>query len=314
MSAPLEFLRIFSSKLREANIRFAITSGMACVFYRLQQTTKDSDWIIPAEDLAKLLDLLSRLEQEMPPWRVSYRLIFGVPLEAAYMALGWTRHLSIWDRADSPEHRVDLFSKPPRVALVETGPDDPAYATRHVVAQMKRTDRPRDWPFVDGLGLQLQAQAPDLALLHIQDPIKLLDAWRRTAEQARASARKRRPLLKLLDGIQGPDQLDAWLRLERLVWETVNQERYGLYSKAWKDFFRRWRKDEGFSWPTSEPIRQQHDRLYQVVSQFGLVLDPIGEMGREALYERALRRAALRADTTADRIAEVQPPLEEVLP
>lgn len=31
MSAPLDFLKIFAGKLREADIRFAITSGMACV-------------------------------------------------------------------------------------------------------------------------------------------------------------------------------------------------------------------------------------------------------------------------------------------
>ena len=50
MSAPLDFLKIFAGQLREVGIPFAITSGMACVHYGLQQTTKDSDWIIPAEN------------------------------------------------------------------------------------------------------------------------------------------------------------------------------------------------------------------------------------------------------------------------
>jgi hypothetical protein len=35
MSAPLDFLRIFARQLRGATIRFAITSGMACVHYEL---------------------------------------------------------------------------------------------------------------------------------------------------------------------------------------------------------------------------------------------------------------------------------------
>lgn len=88
MSAPLDFLEIFAGHLRAAGIRFAITSGMACVHYGLQQTTKDSDWIIAPEDLSKLRDLLTRLEQAHPPWRVSYRQIFGAPLDARFMASG----------------------------------------------------------------------------------------------------------------------------------------------------------------------------------------------------------------------------------
>ena len=39
MSAPLDFLRIFAGQLRQAGIHFAITSGMACVHYGLQQNT-----------------------------------------------------------------------------------------------------------------------------------------------------------------------------------------------------------------------------------------------------------------------------------
>lgn len=31
MTLPLDFLRIFRARLREAGIRFALTSGMACV-------------------------------------------------------------------------------------------------------------------------------------------------------------------------------------------------------------------------------------------------------------------------------------------
>lgn len=42
MQTPLEFLHLFRTELRAAGIRFAITSGMACVRYGLQQTTKDN--------------------------------------------------------------------------------------------------------------------------------------------------------------------------------------------------------------------------------------------------------------------------------
>jgi len=86
MQSPLEFLDHFRADLRAAGIRFAITSGMACVRYGLQQTTKDSDWILPPEQVDALRGLLVRRERSMPPWVVRYRSIFGAPLDAAWIA------------------------------------------------------------------------------------------------------------------------------------------------------------------------------------------------------------------------------------
>jgi hypothetical protein len=230
------------------------------------------------------------------------------------MAHGWTSHLSLWERADAAERHVDIFCKPPRVSRVETGPEDSAYASRHMLAQMKRTDRERDWPIVDGLGLQLRKTAPELALLHIQDARLLREHWKEAPAPARDAAAQRRPMLRLVPSTRDVDELFAWLRLERLVWETVNQERYRLYESAWKQFYRRWRADEDFDWPTSEPCRVQHERLARAAARFGLEKDPIGAIGREALYERAVRRAVVRAGSTAEKIAKVQPRIEEVLP
>src|SRR5712691_880312 len=108
MSAPLDFLKLFAGQLRQAGIRFAITSGMACVHYGLQQTTKDSDWIIAPEDLVKLRELLTALERASPSWLVSYRQIFGAPLDAEFMAHGWTSHILLTD-PEGLEHKVDIF-------------------------------------------------------------------------------------------------------------------------------------------------------------------------------------------------------------
>jgi hypothetical protein len=314
MTSPLDFLKALVAKLTAARIEFAVTSGMACVFYGVQQTTKDVDVVLSQQDLGKFLDLLSVMEHEMPPWRVSYRVVFGAPLDVDYMAHGWTSHLSLWPRADSPEQHLDIFCKPPRVSRVERAKEDPAFASRHTVAQMKRTDRDRDWPVVDALGLQLRHQDPKLALLHIQDASSLRDLWRQASPEVQAAAAAHRPLLRLLPSIADPDELHAWLRIERAVWETVNQERYRLYASAWKDFYRRWRADEAFAWPTSEPFHGQHARISEAAARFGLLRDPLGAVGREALFARAVHRAAVRTDSTAEKVARVQPPLAEVLP
>lgn len=313
MSAPLDFLRIFAGKLREAGIRFAITSGMACVHYGLQQTTKDSDWIIAPEDLGKLRELLMRLETAAPLWRVSYRQIFGAPLDAQFMAHGWTSHLLLTD-PDGAEHKADLFGKAPRVQKVETEPGDADYASRHVVALMKRTDRDRDWPVVDGLGWQLQDRHRAEGILHIQDAAKLLAAWQQTDATQRSILAIHRPLLRCLDSESDPDRIDALVRAERIIWECVNQERYGLFTRAWKDFFRQWRLDQNWQWPTSESFQRQHAQLLEAVRKHGLPADPVGAVGREKILETALGRAAIRATRSPKQIAQLRPPLTELLP
>src|SRR5713226_9627942 len=90
------------------------------------------------DDLSRLRELFAHLEGELPPWRISYRQICGAPLEAEFMSHGWTSHLSVWDSAGSVEHKVDIFSKPPRVRSEEMSLDPQGWASQHVVALMKR--------------------------------------------------------------------------------------------------------------------------------------------------------------------------------
>ncbi len=316
MSAPLDFLKIFAGQLRGAGIPFAITSGMACVHYGLQQNTKDSDWIIPAEALERLRELLAKLEGDLPPWRVSYRQIFGAPLEAEFMRHGWTSHLSIWDNAASVEHKVDIFSKPPRVKAEEIEADTEGWATRHVVAQMKRTDRDKDWPIVQGLGQQLWERNITLGLLHLTDAEALRTAWHAATPATRASMTVRRPLLRALDDSPPLERLDLerLLALERLIWERVNEQRHGRYTRAWKDFYRRWRRDDDWGWPVSEPFWLQHRRLVQAAQRHELPPDPLANLPPHELVRMALEEVARVGAASQNEIAKVLPPAEELLP
>ncbi len=314
MSDPLDFLDIMRGRLRRAGIRFALTSGMACVHYGLQQNTKDSDWIVAPDDLEKFRALLSSFETDPSQGRVSYRSIFGAPLEMEFLAHGWTSHVSVWDTPDSPEHRVDLFGKPPRVQRVETEPDDEDWASRHVVAQMKKTDRDRDWPIVDGLGWQLVSLGRPECLLHLQDPAKLVAAWQSTDASSREAAAVRRPLLRRLATETDPDRLLGFIRLERLIWESVNQERYGLFERAWKDFYRRWKTEAGWQWPTVEAFSAQHARLKEAARRHGLPDDPLRTSSRDEIVDRGLRRAATRGIQPLELILALTPPPSELMP
>ena len=316
MSAPLDFLRILAGHLREAGIPFAITSGMACVHYGLQQTTKDSDWIIPDQDLVRLRDLLTRLEGVLPPWRVSYRQICGAPLDAEWMAHGWTSHLSIWDSAASVEHKVDIFSKPPRVRPEEIQTDADGWASRHVVAQMKRTDRDKDWPILQGLGQQLWEHDHALALLHVTDADGLMTAWPTVTQSIRTATAARRPLLRALNATPPPGKLDVerLLAVERLVWERVNQHRHGCYTQAWKTFYRSWRQEEGWDWVTSEPFWMQHRRLAAAAHHHRLPANPLADVGKQKLIRTAISEVSKLAAASENEIAQVLPPVEELLP
>jgi hypothetical protein len=316
MSAPLDFLKIFAAQLRQAAISFAITSGMACVHYGLQQITKDSDWIIPAEDLDRLRALFTRLEGELPPWRISYRQICGAPLAADFMAHGWTSHLSVWDSAGSVEHKVDIFSKPPRVRSDELIADADGWASQHVVAQMKKTDRDKDWPIVDKLGEQLWDGRKAEGLLHLMDCDTLVAAWQMAAPEIRERMAARRPLLRALAFLPALERLrlERLFLLERLVWERVNAQRHSRFTRPWRQFYRNWREEYGWVWPTAEPFPQQHERLVAAARAHGLPKDPLAGLSKEAFVEAAVREVCALAAATNAEVAQVLPPLYEVLP
>ncbi len=313
---PLDFLYHFRDLLRDEGIRFAITSGMACVYYGLQQNTKDSDWIIHPDDIANLRALLEKKQRHVPPWRISYRAIFGAPLEKDYLAAGWTSHLSIWPEAGGPEEHVDVFGNPPRVPGRGLDADEEGFVPRQTLALMKRTDRDKDWPIVDGLGRQMRGFGIPGALEHIQHPPSLLEAWRESPERERLKAMERRPLLKRLAGTGAinHDVLHRWINVEREIWEAVNQVRYGCFTRAWKNFHRSWRKDLDWTWPTGELFALQHRRLTKACEEHQLPVNPLPDAKREEIRSEGLRKAALRTGESEEILAELAPPLDIMLP
>ena len=211
---------------------------------------------------------------------------------------------------------MDIFSKPPRVKAEEIEVDSEGWATRHVVAQMKRTDRDKDWPIIQGLGRQLWERNNSLCLLHLTAPEALLDAWRASPSEVRAQMAARRPLLRALDNSPPPERLDLerLLALERLVWERVNEQRHGRYTRAWKNFYRRWRDEENWEWPTDEQFWLQHRRLVEGARRNGLLANPLADVRPPQLVEAALPEVAKLGGASEKEIAQVLPPVDELLP
>jgi len=312
MAQPLGFVEHFRDLLRARGIRSAITSGMACVRFGIQQTTKDSDWIVEPAHLGALRQLLAEQQEKLPPWRVGYRTIFAAPLDVEWMRHGWTSHVAVQEEALGAEHHLDFFARPPRVAAWTA--DAEGFADRSIVAWMKRTDRDRDWPIVDGLGWQIAATkgGAGAALLHIQSPSRLREAWRRATADERDGASQRRPVLLCIDREPDDDRLEAWIRIERLVWHCVNRERYGRYQAAWKAFFRRWRAEPDWSWPTIEPFARQHERVVAAARRHELTKDPLAGLGGAQLRELAIAKAATIALQPEATVRSVAPGPNEV--
>ena len=316
MASPIQFYRNFQALMREHGLRHVLTSGMACVEYGLQQNTKDTDWIIHPDDLEKLLAMLYECERGLTGnnWRVSYRSLFGAPFLKEYHQGGWTTHIAIHDEPTSPEHHLDFFGKPPRLRGDEWLPTTGSIASRSIVAQMKKTDRDKDWPFVNGLAAQECLSGDPSGLLHLREMDLLKQYWNEQDEATRTRLQTFRPLL-LLVGNTTDETLERLLMIERTIWESVNRERYRIYQHEWKEFYRRWQRDNVGEWPTAEPFEIQHHRVCLAVERFELPPAPIApESVRLAIYQKGISRTAALTAATPAEIDKVTMPLEVILP
>ncbi len=304
----LDFIDWFRGQLHSVQIDFALTSGQACVYYGIQQTTKDSDWIIHPADLSKLTALFCEVEKQQ--WRVQYRLFCGAPLESDYLAGGWTSHLSLFDPSET-EHHVDFFGKPPRVTHLERDPDQPDYASRLTVAQMKKTDREKDWPIVFSLGQQAIAAGDIRGVLYGMDADWLVTTWATIRVEDRESLVRLRPLLSWIE--DQPKRLRRGLLIEKYFWSTVNRGRYHLYTRRWKDFYHQWRLEPDFTWPLIAPFVEQHARLVQATRRYELPPEVLESKRAEIVQHAAVETMEVFA-ATEDELQKLTPPIELVLP
>jgi hypothetical protein len=316
MHDPIGFYRGFQELLQARSIRAVLTSGMACVEYGLQQNTKDTDWILDPDGIAGVVELFGDLERGVSGanWRVSYRGLFGAPLERDYLEGGWTSHLTARESPESADRHLDFFGHPPRLGAAWKLTAQGGIATRDIVARMKKTDRPKDWPLVNGLAIQAFFEGDPGAVLHLREPSILREAWERTPADLRDTLSCERPLLAALPECDEA-VLERLLLVEQMLWQCVNRERYLVYQRAWKDFYREWQRDRIGEWPTAEPLLQQHRRVCEAARAHGLPPAPLAtEAARRAIYDRGRDRAASLVAASPAELALVAMPLDTILP
>ncbi len=88
-------------------LREIVCSGQAVVLHRLTMMSKDGDWIV-REDEADL----AHIRQVLTGHGARYH--FGAPLDARWLAGGWSAHFEFRTQTDL-RLRTDFFSRPPRL-------------------------------------------------------------------------------------------------------------------------------------------------------------------------------------------------------
>jgi len=267
-------------KLRSRGVVCAITSGLACVHYGVAETTKDCDLLCHPASFQTLLDLLQ--QTDVAGERCHYRGNISPPLDARWHRGGWTSHFQWGSGSDMTT--LDVFGH----ALRESSPweDDIAglYASQNVVAEMKRTDRDKDWPFITSLGVGLLHARDPRGWLHIYDADsmrEMLDAYAIPDEMLTV-----RPALKL--AIQRDSMLQHAMLAEQHFWKELDRLRVRLCRAALRPYVLAMGRED-FSNATN--LHAEH-KIRLACAEKALEQNPVGKYGVERLIEDARKSTA----------------------
>lgn len=134
-----ELTRAFNSGRKRA----VLCGGQAVVLHRLAIMCKDGGWIVREDS-----ECTSHILRALADRRSRYR--FGAPLDARWLAGGWSSYLEYQDHG--LRVRTDFFSRPPRLdreALAKLWMQAEVsgavpYADAVALSQMKMTNREKD--------------------------------------------------------------------------------------------------------------------------------------------------------------------------
>jgi hypothetical protein len=168
------------------------------------------------------------------------------------------------------EAYLDVFGVAPRGSSPWEAELEGFYACRHTVAEMKRTNRERDWPFATALGAQMIERGDPRGWLHIFDD-ELLCALTRSARPP-TSLLKQRPVLKL--AMENDLRLRSAVHAEAQFWHELDRARLGIYQKAVRPYMRAVRRSR----LSGAGLEIQHQTRVACAEKY-LPLDPLAEYG-----------------------------------
>lgn len=263
-------------RARSSGITCAITGGMACVHYGVASTTKDCDLLCTPDSAERLFDLLAdtRIQNATP----IYRGKISPPLDARWLKGGWTSHL-LWATEDEGVY-LDVFGIAPRGSSPWENSIAGLYAGLHVVGEMKRTDRERDWPVATALGVKMLKAGDLRGWLHLFDA-ETMSAMMPEFDLPDELISKR-PVLELVR--TGDDRLRGALHCERMYWHELDRVRLGIYRQALRPYVTAATRT---GIPRTQELLVEHELRVRLAEEF-LAQNPLQDHGLEKMENGAM--------------------------
>jgi hypothetical protein len=296
------FFHELVSTARSRGIPCAITSGMACVALGLSAATKDCDVLCAPRAADVFLEMLCQTNCNGAPCH--YRGRISPPLDKRWLLGGWTSHFE-WPIRHAVVH-LDVFGVPPRVSKQWEPEVRGLYAGLQTLAEMKRTDREKDWPYVTAVGILMLESGDEGGWLHIYDADALSVLASKVTCPAEIAAR--RPVLQL--ALNRDNKLAGALRVERAFWEELDRIRILIYRGAARPYLVAVRRAVGRLKPD---LATEHALRVQCAEQF-LTVNPVREYGLENMIKEAREAAAVSAKPEfLDLLPDVREHFRELL-
>lgn len=271
-----QFYESIVNEVQTRGGRCAITSGMACVRYGVAQATKDCDLLCVRQAAKSLLEVLRTAT--FFGAACGYRGNLTPPLDERWMAGGWTSHFQ-WKHAEAEAH-LDVFGLAPRGTIRWEQEIDGLYAHRHTVAEMKRTNRGKDWPFATALGVQMLAEGDARGWLHLFDADVLLEMVEQ--RECPEPIRQRRPLLRL--AFARDPKLRTALVVETHFWHELDRIRIRIYEQAVRPYRAAVMREHLRHEPN---LMVQHEARVRCAEQH-LPINPLAEYGFDRMLAETL--------------------------
>lgn len=266
-----------AASLRAQGAVCAITSGLACVYYGIAESTKDCDLLCHPRSFGILLQTIEGFQVEGA--RCAYRGNLSPPLDGRWHAGGWTSHFE-WPLTPDPL-LLDVFGQPLRQLSPWERDLSGLYAGANTVAAMKRTARDKDWPFVTSLGLRMIEAGDERGWLHIFHPEALRTLSRQEACPDHIAAQ--RPALRLAQS--NDPRLAGALNAERKLWEELDRRRIRLMEQALRPYVSAVRAERSGG---SLNLLEDHQLRLQCALEH-LPFAPVQDFGIERLIEESRR-------------------------
>jgi len=275
-----QFYEGLVTRARAGGITCAIASGMACAAFGVSEATKDCDLLCTPDSASELLDLLGKatLGGQLP----QYRGNLSAPLDGRWFRGGWTSHF-VWAGGDSGAY-LDIFGVAPRSSSPWETEIQGFYASPHTVAEMKRTTRDKDWPFVTALGARMIEMGDERGWLHIYDE-NLLRTFGEATKQG-TDFFKRRPVLEL--AANNDPKLRPALRAEIEFWHELDRARLSIYEKAVRRYMVEVRKSR---LPPGAGLSVQHALRVRCAEKY-LPMNPLRDYGIARMISEAREAVA----------------------